>query len=1014
MRPTWIINFSKKEPFGSFFDTYWEASLHNGKNLQTDRDKWFYCYDASADDASYEKLHQTARQLTADLSETQLRLIPGVVSNDELCVIAMGDITSETTIHRMHLWMTRLRQAFNERPWTSIPFVRYYALLWTPQTANIDPGLPQSSRGFLNELSTLENLDINHRPFEKVIFFESSVKEADKKNAFTSMEMAALQIALGNHFSDESMNSDKYVFLNGGAAGTFYEAQVQSDQEAYALSNLLLDKFCNSTDLNFVDDTEVMQYVDNQCEPMLNDLSADVIMGKMTANCPELTPKRYNNRPFSTSSAWGTDYKRVWQSFIVDEIGGFKARLVNDLGWELDFFESDYLRKVVVNQVEYINQKKEMLEKLVFDIYNKETRLKRVSIEQGRKVLERLRTRIKLISGKADDAVIQNFQLSPEEENAYDQAKSDHPQHTSKQVMEVLEAKLRTLPAFNLAMLARSLVLGFVLGYTGLTMFMHSLLTINYPWLPYAAMVLGAVLPFVVTLCMFFQQARRINALRMQFIACRKHDIKEHLQRFVTEQIRRTYDEYIIYLDWLERNKLNYLQRMLSAIHPATFTFNECSCFQPLLNYGMSMRSEDFSTEKPLIPVRHKERSADGEDEQKALSGSFDKDPLLLSSPANKVDVQGDSWSLFELMDPKNAEYCQKICQSLMDEVVTISSGKERTISFEGAKIGNTRLLLLDYSGSMVGEAIEDLKDAVRQLGDVSTVEWIAFNDKVVGKSFGLDCVELDDIEPDGGTCFVPAIQAAADYLQESYADQVVLISDGYPSESINELLKACELLNQPLHTVYIGSSASNVMEQLAKCTGGEQITVSSAKEIKDNVIEIFQHFLLAEGGRFTFAQMLRKCRIDGCAVALYNYAKRLTQSTHTRMGDIITHYGYGPGISEWFRVAQPSCHIRQSAPSSSTNNYLQLTVDAGSDTQQALDEKLREWRVPHKSVLSADTDIDMTAIVFSYGYVRLQDFLWACFEIDDKTINHKDELAALMQKDYPIINIYGKDIEKL
>ena len=233
-------------------------------------------------------------------------------------------------------------------------------------------------------------------------------------------------------------------------------------------------------------------------------------------------------------------------------------------------------------------------------------------------------------------------------------------------------------------------------------------------------------------------------------------------------------------------------------------------------------------------------------------------------------------------------------------------------------------------------------------------------------------------------------------------------------TDFINELLKACELLNQPLHTVYIGSSASNVMEQLAKCTGGEQITVSSAKEIKDNVIEIFQHFLLAEGGRFTFAQMLRKCRIDGCAVALYNYAKRLTQSTHTRMGDIITHYGYGPGISEWFRVAQPSCHIRQSAPSSSTNNYLQLTVDAGSDTQQALDEKLREWRVPHKSVLSADTDIDMTAIVFSYGYVRLQDFLWACFEIDDKTINHKDELAAVMQKDYPIINIYGKDIEKL
>ena len=76
MKPAWIINFSRKEPFGSFFDTYWQASVYNDREQQlTDSDKWFYCYDAAADSVSYEQLYQTARQLTADLSDSQPRLI---------------------------------------------------------------------------------------------------------------------------------------------------------------------------------------------------------------------------------------------------------------------------------------------------------------------------------------------------------------------------------------------------------------------------------------------------------------------------------------------------------------------------------------------------------------------------------------------------------------------------------------------------------------------------------------------------------------------------------------------------------------------------------------------------------------------------------------------------------------------------------------------------------------------------------------------------------------------------
>ena len=1017
MKPTWIINFSRKEPFGSFFDTYWQASVYNDREQQlTDSDKWFYCYDAAADSVSYEQLYQTARQLTADLSDSQPRLIANLAGKDELCVLALGDVTDEATIKRMHIWMAQLRQAHNKSEWTNLKQLRFYALLWTPQTANIEPGLSSASRGFLNELATLENLDINNRPFHKVVFFESSVKENDRKNARQSMEMAALSIALGHNLFVGNMGVNDPVWLNGGAAGTFYEAQVQSQQEAYTLSNLLLDKFCNKSDGAFVDDTEVMNYVDKVCAPRLERISPDNILGRMTANCPALTRDRFESKDFSTSSSWGFNYNQIWELFILGEIGGFKARLVNDLGWELDFYETDYLRKVAVNQFEYINGEKNKLEQMVFDIYDKDTRMHHVSIAQGMKVLDRLRTRIKQMSSQAESAALQDFHLTPKQQDAYKQAKRDHPgRNTAQQVMEVLEAKLKTLPAFNLSMFVRSLVLGALLGYIGYTYVrlgdVASDLVDGYGWLPYVAAALGFTLPILISLCAFFLQAKRINALKDQFVACRLAEMKEHFQDYVTEQVKRTYEEFIIYLNWLEKSKLEYLSRMLSAIRPADFTFTECDCFKPLLNYGISMRSEDFSTEKPLIPVVHRD-GVTKEDDKQVVSGKFIKNPLLSSSPANKVNVRGDSWSLFELMNPSCDQECQNLCFDLMDEQVTIAEGREHTISFEGPKIGESRLLLLDFSYSMEGEAIEDLKDAVRQLSSVSAVEWIAFNDKVIGKSFGAESVSIDDLKPDGGTNFIPAINAAVEFLSANFAGQVVLVSDGSPFEKVKDILDACAELNQPLHTIYIGKTESSIMKQLAEQTGGEQITVSSAKELKENTIQLFQHDLMSEGGNFTFSQMLRKCRIDGCAVALYNYTKRLTSSTHNHMADLITDYGYAPGIAEWTQVSQPSCHLRQSASAPTSETIVQLAQGSGRDSADKLDLKLNEWNTGNCRVTIADTSIDMTAVMFSHQYVELQDFMWACFTPSDTTINDMSALNAVMQQGYPVINIYGKVIQ--
>ena len=231
-------------------------------------------------------------------------------------------------------------------------------------------------------------------------------------------------------------------------------------------------------------------------------------------------------------------------------------------------------------------------------------------------------------------------------------------------------------------------------------------------------------------------------------------------------------------------------------------------------------------------------------------------------------------------------------------------------------------------------------------------------------------------------------------------------------SEKVKDILEACAGLNQPLHTIYIGKAESSIMKQLAEQTGGEQITVGSAKELKENTIQLFQHDLMSEGGNFTFSQMLRKCRIDGCAVALYNYTKRLTSSTHNHMADLITDYGYAFGIAEWAQVSQPSCHLRQAASAPTSETIVQLAQGSGRDSAEKLDLKLNEWNTGNCRVATADTSIDMTAIMFSHQYVELQDFMWACFTPSDTTINDMSALKAVMQQGYPVINIYGKVIK--
>ena len=115
---------------------------------------------------------------------------------------------------------------------------------------------------------------------------------------------------------------------------------------------------------------------------------------------------------------------------------------------------------------------------------------------------------------------------------------------------------------------------------------------------------------------------------------------------------------------------------------------------------------------------------------------------------------------------------------------------------------------------------IQDLKNVVLELQQRSEVEWIAFDHDLVSTSF--EGGKIEDLKGEGGTSYVPAIKKAVEYLQNNYADKIILISDGEPSEGLDAILQAAKELNQPLNTITI----SNFLD------GYENGTVAIMKDI--------------------------------------------------------------------------------------------------------------------------------------------------------------------------------------
>ena len=285
MKPTWIFNFLKKDSIESFFDTYWTA-VNNATNSNNPRR--FYITDCFSEQFDIDKvLENEARKITTRIGNNK-PLIESWKKNDtSLNLIFVGDITNTETQRHMHILATKLRSLLLDSltQWTTAD-VKCFALLWRPESAGVI-SITDESKMFLNELHSLMSLDINHRPFHKVLFFESSDSDNEKNEIITSMSLATLKLSTHSIYgtNDILSNEENSLYLNVGCSSVFYEKEVINDQDAYLLSKSIYDKLKKGNDDLFFYDPQEAQTIIDKNTAFLNSFSSETIYNNIKKEC---------------------------------------------------------------------------------------------------------------------------------------------------------------------------------------------------------------------------------------------------------------------------------------------------------------------------------------------------------------------------------------------------------------------------------------------------------------------------------------------------------------------------------------------------------------------------------------------------------------------------------------------------------------------------------------------------------------------------------------------------------
>ncbi|MBO7571232.1 MAG: VWA domain-containing protein [Bacteroidales bacterium] len=997
MTPFWIINFLEKDSCESFFNSYWNAILQKKSNGNLPL-KFFYITQGWVKDMNKEKIEEIARmRLAMDTEEGEDRLIPAFTKRDsnEINVIFIGDITQEKTIERFHIWAAYLRRQLIQKRWSTISRVSMYAILLRPETIVANDGvLTYKVKAFLNELNTLESMDINHRPFDRVLFIQAPIKAENRAAAEDSANLAAYHIARTDGKCFNGYHDKLYYDTNSTAV--FFETDVQKGIDAYNLSVIMLHDMVSSEDKAFYNVKEAESFVDDN-QDYVNTMIPLNMSKFIVSECPRV-PDFNLSKPlchplniFKMRTVW----KEYYNSYIV----GMKSNLVNTMQRDMATFEKDFCNALYERQHKFITEQTYWLQNLVFQMFcdiASHGRFKHIGLKQCLKVLELFKSRIK-DAFNSEDKMKPAFDLPVQLESAIIIAKQNNM--TPNKVLDELTSRLERLPVYNMSRFLRSALLGLLVGVP-LAIFLSPIALVALP------------LAILIDMLVYNSKVKRIESLKNQYVGMKLQEIRERLNEELQKCIDKTKDEMRRYMKWLRDKKIVWLQDNLSVLAPPSNQFNVSKVFQPLLNASPNKSNKLIQTKD--IDLNISDRSL-------MESGSFGQNPIVKNVPNARLisEEDGSSIGIFDLVNDKMT--VQKLVQELMHSDEDVKDGVEQDVEFqkhEGFSDSRNMLLLLDVSGSMYGD-MDSLRDYVKNLEDLGNIEWIAFDDKVVATSRDS---KIEELTSGGGTCYIPAIREAVKWVESEDYDYIVLLSDGGPFEPVNRIVEEAKALDQPLNTIAVGTGAAvNVLIDIAMETGGEEISVSSFEEINHAekwTSEILPRLALLNNGNYLFGELMKHTQVGACAKALQKYALKRLDANSLTIPILLDQYICKDGFIEWIDyTSQRNTLVTTAEPQRDKLYFATMSDDRRSE--EKMESRILEICNGYNKEMSMCLSENEPELIVSLMSIRpllnIGDLQWAStLKKDDESINDKDTMKSLLQEGYSFKNIYDEEIKNI
>lgn len=985
MTPFWIIIFLEKDSCESFFNAYWNAYIQNSQGEDIPL-KHFYITDGNSDNLTREELNEIAFKKLTISTDNAEKLIPAFTSNkgNRINVIFIGDITQEKTIERFHTWAAYLQQQRMldvNRPWFSISSVSMYGILLRPDTIAVDDDLLTGRvKGFLNELNTLEKMDENYRPFKKIFFIQSHVKKEERVIAEFSANLAAYHIA---RTDGQFLKDYDKQYYDTGATAVFFESAVQREVDAFNLSAIMLHDMALSEDSAFVDIDEAKKFVEDN-QSYVETLRPSDMMSFFVAGSPDFP---VINAPKLPGGFFSVMKGEIWKNYFNE----MKSNLVNNVSQVLSNYDKVFCERLYDRQKEFITERSDALQDLVFQMFCdtvSQNRFKHIGLTQCLKVLEMFKSKI-VETFKSKGESIQAFVMPGFPLGLIKDANAKGL--TSEKVLNTLNVQLQHQFVYSKSRLLLLALAGTIVG--GLLAFLSPIALLTIP------------LPLLIDLMIYNTRVKRIESLKNQYIGLRLQKLLEHLNDQILRCVDKTQQEMRQYLKWLRDNKIVWLQNNLSVMAVPDPHFKSNKVFQPLLTNPTVLTTSLIASKQLIL----------SKETLLFESGSFGNRPITKNVPTAQVmSVENGAFiSLVDLIE-KNKRTVQSLIQKLMRRDEDVIGGKEQAIGFqkhEGSITNRRLLLLLDVSGSMFGE-MNSLKEYVKNLEEIGEIDWIAFDDKVVTTSYD---TEVEELSSGGGTCYIPAIDKAVEWVKSDDYDDVVLLSDGMPFETVEKIVSAANKLNQPLNTIAIGGNAAeNVLVEIALNTGGEEVSVDSYDDLKSKEVwnnEILPRLAILNDGNYTFGELLKHTQIAACARALRKYALKCLETSSVTTPELFIKYLNESGFEEWLSVAS-QCNTLAPSIEPVPERYCFATSKKPKveEMEKALRERCKAVAMDFDS--SKDEPEMIVSLLSVRPLVHIGDLQWAAsMKHGDKSINDIDLIKGFMREGDACYNVYDEEI---